>query len=99
MATSINETFEKMSADFQPIVHRQNESTTRTNAISISFTDVVTKSDCKLEKNYSYSSYFFFDAMIEIKAEILRGPVFIAGEKIHCQITFTNRNTQDSQAQ
>jgi hypothetical protein len=29
--------------------------------------------------------------MIEVIAEILRGPVFLAGETLHCQITFTNK--------
>ena len=37
--------------------------------------------------------------MIEVVAEILRGPVFLAGEKLHCQITFTNKSSQDGQKQ
>lgn len=31
--------------------------------------------------------------MIEVVAEILRGPVFLAGETLHCRITFTNDST------
>ena len=34
--------------------------------------------------------------MIEVIAEILRGPVFLAGETLHCQITFTNKLTNDN---
>ena len=29
--------------------------------------------------------------MIEVIAEILRGPVFLAGETLHCRITFSNK--------
>ncbi|CAF0880666.1 unnamed protein product [Adineta steineri] len=34
--------------------------------------------------------------MIEVIAEILRGPVFIAGETLHCRITFTNKLTEEN---
>ncbi|CAF1651325.1 unnamed protein product, partial [Adineta ricciae] len=34
--------------------------------------------------------------MIEVIAEILRGPVFIAGETLHCQIKFTNKSTNET---
>ena len=36
--------------------------------------------------------------MIEVIAEILRGPVFLAGETLSCQITLTNKlsNENDS---
>ena len=34
--------------------------------------------------------------MIEVSAEILRGPVFLAGETLHCQITFTNTTSQEN---
>jgi hypothetical protein len=34
--------------------------------------------------------------MIEVIAEILRGPVFLAGETLHCQVTFTNKITDEN---
>ncbi|CAF0735384.1 unnamed protein product [Didymodactylos carnosus] len=34
--------------------------------------------------------------MIEIVADILRGPVFLAGETLHCTIRFTNKTTSSS---
>lgn len=34
--------------------------------------------------------------MIEVIAEILRGPVFLAGETLHCQITLTNQITNEN---
>lgn len=36
--------------------------------------------------------------MIEVIAEILRGPVFLAGETLHCQIIFTNKSTPNNDA-
>lgn len=34
--------------------------------------------------------------MIEVVAEILRGPVFLAGETLHCRITLTNQSTNEN---
>jgi hypothetical protein len=34
--------------------------------------------------------------MIEVIAEILRGPVFLAGETLHCKVTFTNKITDEN---
>ena len=35
--------------------------------------------------------------MIEVIAQILRGPVFLAGETLHCQITFINKATEEEE--
>ena len=32
------------------------------------------------------------DSMIEVSASLVRGPVFLAGETLQCNITFTNTN-------
>ncbi|CAF1635875.1 unnamed protein product [Rotaria magnacalcarata] len=36
--------------------------------------------------------------MIEVVAEILRGPVFLAGETLHCRITLINKSTNENDA-
>ena len=37
-----------------------------------------------------------FDAMIEVKARLLRGAVYMAGETIQCEVTFSNLNTTET---
>jgi hypothetical protein len=45
---------------------------------------------------YSTQEILNINDMIEVIAEILRGPVFLAGETLHCQITFTNKLTNEN---
>ena len=53
------------------------------------------RSRSSVDRHRHFYLPFSLNDMIEVNAEILRGPVFIAGETLHCQVTFTNRATTE----